>query len=123
MIFARALSYLFAAAVVILAANYGIPKSLGAHPFWSTKIALIGVPVGLVLAVLIRKVSWPRRLGICLIALFLAAVAAHQGRLVFAASFAENHLAGLFWFYGWIAVAAATTALIAALLTPRPFFG
>lgn len=110
--------YLIAAACVIVAAKYGVPKSLGAHPFWSVKVAWIGAPIGIVTAFLFRPASWMRRIGTFLVLLILASLAAHQGRLEFAASFAENRLAGLFWFYGWIAVAGTSTALIASLLTP-----
>ena len=114
----RLAPYLIAAFCVIVAAKYGVPKSLGAHPFWSVKVAWIGAPIGIAAAFLFRSVPWMRRIGMFLVLLILAGFAAHQGRLNFAASFAENQLAGLFWFYGWIAVAGASTALIASLLTP-----
>ena len=104
----------------MIGAHYGIPKSLGAHPFWDIKIAWIGAPIGIVLAFITRalKWRWPTRMLIFMVLLVIAAFAAHQGRLQFAASYAENQLAGQFWFLGWVACAAFTAALIAAVMTP-----
>ena len=111
--------YLIAAIVVITAANFGMSKLLGAHPFWSVKIAWIGVPIGLILAFLIRSRPWSKRVGLFAVLLAGAAAAAHYGRLAFAASFAENALAGQAWYFGWIGVAIFTSALITTILTPR----
>ena len=118
----RIAPYLIASALVLIAAYYGTSKSLGAHPFWSVKVAWNGAPIGLAAAFLLRSMAWTRRLGLTLIALIFSATAAHQGRLIFAASYAENHLAGLFWYYGWIAVAASSAALISVILTPARVF-
>lgn len=114
-------AYAIAGGVVIIGAYYGITRSLGAHPFWDTKIALIGAPIGLGLAFVLRalKWRWVTRLFVFLLALAIAGTAAHQGRLQFAASYAENQLAGQFWYFGWIASAAFMSGLIATLLTPR----
>lgn len=113
-------AYVLAAGLVIAAAYYGIFRHLGAHPFWDTKVALIGAPIGIFLALLLRVMRWrwSTRLFTFLVLLAIAGTAAHQGRLQFAASFAENQLAGQFWFVGWIASAAFAAGLIAALLTP-----
>ena len=113
-------AYLIAAGAVIIAAHYGTPKSLGAHPFWAIKIAWIGAPVGLLLAFLTRALEWRwvTRIFIFLVLLAIAGTAAHLGRLQFAASFAENTLAGQVWYFGWIASAAFASALIASCLTP-----
>ncbi len=113
--------YLIAAIVVITAANYGVSKDLGAHPFWSVKVAWTGVPIGLVLAFLFRRRRWSVRIGLFSVLLFVAGYAAHVGRLRFAASFAEDQLAGQFWYLGWIGVAIFSTALTTAILSPRLF--
>ena len=118
---ARVAPYLIAAVVVVIAAHFGLSRSLGAHPFWAVKIAWIGVPIGLILALLTRKKRWPTRVTLFALLLLGSAAAAHFGRLRFAASFAEDQLAGQAWFYGWIAVAIFSAALIAAVLTPRIF--
>jgi predicted branched-subunit amino acid permease len=113
--------YAVSGGLVIVSAYYGVARSLGAHPFWDTQVALIGAPIGLVLAATLRalKWRWVTRLFAFLLLLTIAATAAHQGRLQFAASFAENALAGQFWYLGWIACAASAAGLIATVLTPR----
>lgn len=113
--------YVVASAVVILAAHYGVNRSLGAHPFWDTKVALIGAPIGLAMALVLLafKWRWSTRLFTFLLLLTVAGVAAHQGRLQFVASYAENELAGQFWYFGWIASSASLAGLIATFLTPR----
>ena len=42
-----------------IATALDLPKLLGAHPWWSTKVIWIGVPVGLVLHALSASVSDP----------------------------------------------------------------
>ena len=112
------LPYLMAAAFVLVTAHWGGSRLLGAHPFWAEKIAWIGAPFGLFVALLLRHRSWFNRIVAFAVLLSISGAAAHFGRLRFAASFAEDQLAGQFWFFGWIAVAAFLTALIAAALTP-----
>ncbi|AZQ68857.1 hypothetical protein EF888_18005 [Silicimonas algicola] len=114
----RVAPYVISVLIVIVAAHWGVSRAYGAHPFWSTSIAWIGAPTGVVFALLIRRRSWPVRLCIVSSLLALSAATAHQGRLAFAASFAENRLAGQAWYLGWIGVAVASSALIAVILTP-----
>ena len=113
--------YLIAAILVITAAYYGLSKNLGAHPFWSVQVAWAGVPIGLILAFLFRRRRWSVRIGLFSTLLAVSGFAAHFGRLRFAASFAEDRLAGQFWYLGWIGVAIFLTALIVAILSPRFF--
>ena len=87
-----------------------IPKLLGAHPWWSIKVVLIGGPIGFVLATVLRRTSgkWPLIwFGLGLIVGFCAA---YFGKQEFAASYGENQLAGQFWYFGWIATSAALAA-------------
>ena len=113
-------AYVLAGGITVIAAHYGLPKSLGAHPFWAITIAWIGAPIGVALAFVLRalKWRWSTRVLSFIVLLTIAGTAAHQGRLIFAASFAENALAGQFWYIGWIAVAASAAGLIASFLTP-----
>ena len=112
--------YIFAALVVILAANSGLTESLGAHPFWAISVAWIGVPIGLVLALAAKtlQVAWLIRVLIFLICVSAAYTLAAVGKERFAASYAEDRFAGQIWYFGWIASTCAATALIAAIFSP-----
>ena len=83
----------------------------------ATKTAWIGVPIGLVAALALARFGKMPRL------VFLRR-SSGRGRggcafwpVEFAASYAENALAGKFWYFGWIGVAAAASAFLAALLS------
>jgi len=95
----------------------GLTEALGAHPFWSFKVALIGAPVGCVLG-LVLPVGRKLRLGAALVVLIVAAAAAYWGKIGFVTSYAEDALAGKFWYFGWIGIAAGLALLLFALLAP-----
>ena len=112
--------FAFAAIFIIVAAAFGVSKSLGAHPFWAIKVALIGAPAGAVLAVILRyatRFQWTSALA-ALVLTGLAFALAHMGKTRFAASYAEDIQAGQLWYFGWIAVAVFSTTTL-ALLWPR----
>lgn len=115
--------YIFAALVVILGANAGLTETLGAHPFWSIRVAWVGVPLGLIAAVAAKHLGgrWALRTALFLIGAAIAYAIAVAGKDRFAASFAEDVLAGQLWYFGWIATCAFAAALIAAAFSPtRP---
>ncbi len=115
------LTALIAALIVIGFALLGGTKTLGAHPFWSLNVALIGAPIGGLLALgLFVMTRWYWGPLVC--SVILAAVAygvAHFGKLRFAASYAEDAFAGQMWFFGWIATALFITLTLALALRPR----
>jgi hypothetical protein len=112
---------LIASAIVIALGTFGVTAELGAHPFWSTQITLIGAVAGSVLALIARATVHRRiRASLTFSGLGLAAFAlASIGKSRFVASFAEDRVAGLFWYYGWIAAASLATAAIATLMFRR----
>ena len=112
-------AYLIAGLVVLASAHLGLTQALGAHPFWATQIAWIGVPLGLVAAFALAWLRNSIRLAFFAAALVTTGFAAHFGKTEFAASFAENQLAGQIWHFGWIATVASATALIATVLSAR----
>lgn len=104
------------AAAIILFLD--IPGSLGAHPWWAAQVVWIGAPFGLALALLITRQAPLPDLPLVLLALLTASAYAisADGKSRFAASYAEDVLAGRFWYYGWIAAAflGATTVFATA---------
>lgn len=114
--------YIFASIVVILAANVGATRILGAHPFWSVTVAWIGTPLGLIAAIALKAsgARWLARVAIFAAALAAAYAVASIGKANFVASYAEDTLAGTMWHAGWIATTASAAALIAALFSPTP---
>ncbi len=95
-----------------------IARPLGAHPWWSQKTLLIGAPIGLILATLLCLKLRPLPLTITFaIATALTFATAKYGQTQFAASYAEDALAGKLWYFGWIATGAALAAALTAAFT------
>ena len=98
---------------VPLTAHLGLTRAMGAHPWWDTQIAWIGLALGLLLSVLASRL--PARFTIpgLVLATGLALWLAMTGQARFAASFASDEVAGRLWYFGWIAVATCAVALLA----------
>lgn len=104
-----------AACVVCLLANFGVTKSLGAHPWWAEKVGYIGAGVGILLTVglsYLGKWALPAAVGDLAASAFIT----WQGKRMFAASSGDDALGGIMWYYGWIAVCAFTVVIIALAL-------
>ena len=104
----------------VLATNFSLSKSFGAHPQWADTVVLIGTPIGIVLCFALSKVPYNIR-AIAGIALTVGAFAtARYGRVEFGASFAEGAFAGQLWHYGWIATCVfAAFTLTSLALRPK----
>ncbi len=95
-----------------------VARPLGAHPWWSQKALLIGTPIGLILATLAGLKLRPLPLTVTFaIATVLAFAIAKYGQTQFAASYAEDQLAGKLWYVGWIATGATLAATLTAAFT------
>ena len=107
-------AFIAAIALPLLLAQSGLFVRLGAHPWWAVQVALIGAPIGAVLALL----PWlnGRRFLIGLGVLVVAGAVAAYGKTQFAASFAEDAFAGRLWYFGWIGVALGDAMIVAALV-------
>lgn len=95
----------------------GLPQILGAHPWWADKVILLGLPIGIGLATTAWALGISRRMrlmGFALLTLTAFGVA-HSGKLQFAASYAEDMLAGQAWYFGWIATCALAAATLASV--------
>lgn len=107
--------------LVILAAALaqilGLPERLGAHPWWADKVIWVGVPFGFGLAATAWILRLPRGVRYLGFAGLTAAafIIAQTGKMRFAASFAEDALAGQMWYFGWIATTALAFATLATI--------
>ena len=112
----RSLSIALVAILITLAfAWLGGTAALGAHPkAWPVQVAVIGAPIGAIIALVLGLVMPSRLPRIILFAVLLgiAYFLAENGHKDFAASYAEDQTAGKFWFFGWIATCAATSAFL-----------
>ena len=113
-IFRPALLVILVAAIAQL---LGLPERLGAHPWWADKVIWVGVPVGFGLAATAWVLRLPRGIRYMSFAgLTLAAfMIAHTSKMRFAASYAEDALAGQMWYFGWIATCAMAFATLATI--------
>lgn len=110
---------LVAVAVSLATASLaGLPEALGAHPWWAQQSGIIGGFGGAVLWLVLRRTGLPfsALVVVAVSALLASAAAAHFGKQVFAASFAENALAGRFWYFGWFAISGSVALLIATVV-------
>ena len=107
------------AALALLALALNLTQSLGAHPWWAQTVILIGLPLGLILAVLLSRWTASWRIAMVVLGTGAAFAAATLGKARFAASYAEDALAGQIWYFGWIATCALASALFATALWPR----
>lgn len=105
---------LISAAAIMLLDYFGFWVWLVAHPFWNFKGALIGIVVGigiLVIGLFAAKIL-PKnkllKLGLLALCVLIAAGIAIYGKTGFASSFGEDRTAGMFWYYGYLALATAS---------------
>lgn len=106
-----------AAALLLVASVAGLPEALGAHPFWATQTGAIGGTIGAALWFGLNRagVSTTRQVMLAALALLASAAAARFGKQVFVASFAENALAGRFWYFGWFGIAGSAAFFLGAV--------
>lgn len=106
------------AASLAVASLAGLPQALGAHPWWAQQSGIVGGVGGAVLWFVPRRLSlsFSALVVVAGSALLASAAAAHFGKQVFAASFAQNALAGRFWSFGWFAISGSVALLIATVV-------
>lgn len=114
-----AIAGVLAASLMLVAGFLDLSEYAGAHPFWSSSVIYIGVPLGIIFAGVVRALGLGRTLRLVLYAALLAAAIwiTYSGKTRFAASFAEDRFAGQMWYFGWIAIATFGTALLARVFS------
>jgi hypothetical protein len=82
----------------------------GAHPLWADQLFYSGAGLGTVLAVIAIQFAFvPRTIALSFLAV-AAYLTADYGKARFAASFAEDTVAGQMWYLGWHALCIAGIA-------------
>ncbi len=109
------------AVAAVLAYALNLTQTLGAHPWWSHTVVLIGLPVGIGVAAALGATRLPRLARLLTTAALtgLGYGIATIGKARFAASYAEDAFAGQMWYFGWIATCALAAALLATLFWPQ----
>lgn len=112
---------LIAAIVVMVLTLSGIPNFFGAHPFWGMKIAYFGVIAGIIVYSFawVWQGGWGAKAILFVALLFLSIGVTTFGKIRFAASYAEDAMAGRMWYFGWIAIAAMVFVVLLHLLSTR----
>ena len=106
-----------AALLVVLFTVTGGPETLGAHPQWAVRVGFYGIVPGVVLAIVLVRVWSTVTAARVLAAMWLCSgLAVVLGKQRFVQSFAEDAVAGRFWFLGWIALIATLTASLAVII-------
>ena len=104
-------------ALVLLAQTLNLPLRFGAHPWWSDQVLWIGLLPGLLVGALLGRAHLGRAVRAATAAGLAAAAfaAASAGKARFAASYAEDALAGQIWYFGWIGICLFATAAVATI--------
>lgn len=107
--------------IVIVTARLGLSESLGAHPFWAVTTGYVGAAVGSVAGLALSRLKARTVVAAGGFVAGMGLLAAKAGAARFAASYAEDALAGRLWYFGWIGAAAGLALLSHAVL--RAAFG
>ncbi len=82
----------------------------GAHPRWVNQLFYSGAGLGTVIAVIAIQFAFvPRTIALSFLVI-AAYLTADYGKARFAASFAEDAVAGQMWYFGWHALCIAMIA-------------
>jgi len=123
------ISMVFALCTLYLMEHFGFWTGFLSHPFWSQKVNWTGMGIGFAVSLILHMLVKVNRRRLFLTALVFAVAAiglfflTSISKETFAASFAENQLAGKLWFFGFMAYIAALFTLasfaVTALLTEK----
>lgn len=122
-------SIVFAICTLFLIEHFDVWTGLLSHPFWSEKANWTGIGIGAVTSLILHGIFQENKHRLLFTALFFAVTAlglylfTSVSKETFAASYAEDLLAGKFWYFGFIGYVTALFGLfsfaVAALLTEK----
>lgn len=122
-------SMVFALCSLFLLEHFDLWTGLLSHPFWSSKVNWIGMGIGAVVTLIIHLFVQSNRRRLFFTALGFAILAllffyfTSSSKETFAASYAEDVLAGKYWYFGFMAYIASLFSLfsfaVTALLTEK----
>ena len=88
-------------AVLALVYALDLPKTLGAHPWWSHQVVLVSGGLGIVAGFFLKRAQPISGAGMMLVMAISGYILAGIGKEQFAISFAEDKLAGQIWYFSW----------------------
>lgn len=118
---------LFAASILFLLNVFDVWTGSLTHPFWSSKVNTIGMVIGFVMTVILFLIGTgnKRRVLVSLMVMAgltgIAYLVTGHFKEVFAASYAEDVIAGKVWYFGFMGFVACAYSTLA--LVPAYFFG
>jgi ribose/xylose/arabinose/galactoside ABC-type transport system permease subunit len=117
------ISLVFAASTLFLIEHFDVWTSFLSHPFWSSKVNWIGMGIGAVISFALHAFVQGNKRRLIIITLAFAVVAfglylfTSVSKETFAASYAEDMLAGKFWYFGFMAYIASLFSLFSFAIT------
>ena len=117
------ISLVFATCTLFLLEHFDFWTGFLSHPFWSQKANWMGIGIGAGSGLVLHAMAGNQKR--CLLYAMLCFAVSGLGLFIFtsmskeafAASYAENRLAGQLWFYGFIAYIGALFLLLSFALT------
>ena len=115
------------AGLLFVAHLFGVWVALGGHPYWSASATYFGIGIGGAISLLALwlgrdKPSLARWLVILFAVVALVSLGVSTfGKREFVASYAEDRLAGSFWYFGFMAFVGGVFATCAQFLAGAGF--
>lgn len=126
MIISTIIRIVIAAAAILLLDQFGFWVWLVAHPFWNFKGALIGIAIGTGISLVCwlvfrnRPIGNAISLGLPIIAVLISYGITSYGKSGFAESFGEDRTAGVYWYFGYLAL--TTFSFVTVFAFTKLFF-
>lgn len=117
------ISIVFAFSTLFLLEHFDVWTSFLSHPFWSSKVNWMGMGIGAAISLILHAAFKVNKRRLIFMALFFAILAlglylfTSMSKETFAASYAEDMLAGKFWYFGFMAYIVSLFSLFSFAVT------